>query len=53
VPHSTYEAGEPTSRDPVEGRGRRDTEVLEGKMTDTQRSVDIYTRLQYVANEGH
>jgi RNA-directed DNA polymerase len=33
----------------VEGRGRRDTEVLEGKMTGTLRSEDIYTRLQHVA----
>ena len=35
APHSTDEAGEPTRRDPAEGRGRRVMEPLEGKMAGT------------------
>jgi len=42
--HSTEEAGEPTWRDPVEGRGRRIMELPREKMTDTLRSEDILTR---------
>lgn len=49
APHGTREAGGPTPRDPAEGRGRRDTGALEGKMTDTQGSEDISTGLQRVA----
>jgi RNA-directed DNA polymerase len=35
--------------DPVEGRGRRKTEPLEGKMTETQSSTSISTRLERIA----
>ena len=46
---STDEAGEPTRRDSVEGRGGRVMEPLEGKMTEPLNSGDISTRLQRVA----
>jgi len=49
APRSTEEAGEPTWRDPVEGRGRRITELLVGKMTDTPRFEDISTRQRKIA----
>jgi len=49
APHRTDEAGEPTWRDPVEGRGRRITELLVGKMTDTPRFEDISTRQRKIA----
>lgn len=47
--HSTEEAGEPTWRDPVEGRGRRITDLSRGKMTDRPRSEDISTRQRKIA----
>ncbi len=41
--------GNRTHRDPVEGRGCRMTEPLEGKMTETLGSDSISTRLQRIA----
>lgn len=35
--------------DPVEGRGSRNTEPLEGKMTGTRSPLDISTKLQWMA----
>lgn len=45
----TDEAGEPTQRDPAEGRASRNTELLEGKMTGTPNPRDISTKLQRIA----
>lgn len=36
----------------MEGRGRRDTEVSEGKMAGTKRPGDVYTRLRHVAKQA-
>ena len=47
--HSTDEAGEPTQRDPAEGGGRRDTELLERKMQETSNSENVSTKLQRIA----
>ena len=47
--HSTREAGEPTQRDPVEGRGCRITESFERKMKETSGSVAISTKLERIA----
>ena len=49
MPHSTVEAGEPAQRDPVEGRGHRVTELLEGNMAGTSRPTTVSTRLQQIA----
>lgn len=49
APHSTEEAGEPTWRDPVEGRGRRITELPRRKMADPLRFEDISTRQRKIA----
>jgi RNA-directed DNA polymerase len=46
---SSAEAGEPTRRDPVERRARRDMEPREGKMEETLGSVPISTRLERIA----
>ena len=47
--HSTVEAGEPAPGDPVEGRGCRIMEPLEGKMTGTSSPENVSTKLQRVA----
>src|SRR5439155_26167242 len=49
APHSTEEAGEPTWRDPVEGRRRRITEFPEGKMADATESEPISTGQRKIA----
>ena len=41
--------GKCAQRDPVEGRGSRTSEWLEGTMSETQGSVDISLRLQQIA----
>ena len=50
--HSTAEAGEPNHRDPVEGRGSRVTEPLEGKMAGTSSPDTVSTKLQRIATVG-
>ena len=50
--YSTGEAGEPTRRDPVEGRGRRIAERLRGTMPDIPRSETISTRQQTIATRA-
>jgi RNA-directed DNA polymerase len=49
VSHGTDEAGEPTQRDPVEGRGHRDMDLLEGKMDGTPSPEYISTGVQRIA----
>ena len=49
VAHCTREAGEPSRRDPVEGKGDRVMELLEGKMSGTPRPVSISTKQQQIA----
>jgi hypothetical protein len=49
VPHSTWEAGELAPGDPVEGRGYRGTELLEGKMAGTSSPTTVSTGLQQIA----
>lgn len=41
--HNTWETGEPAPGDPVNGRGCRRTELLEGKMTETSISILVST----------
>ena len=48
--NNTDESGEPTRRDPEEGRGHCIMEPLRGKMAGTSRPIDISTRLQRVAD---
>ena len=50
--HSTAEVGEPTHRDPVEGRASRVTEPLEGKMAGTPSPDTVSTKLQRIATVG-
>ena len=45
----TAEAGEPTQRDPVEGREHRNTETFEGKMAETSGSITVSTKLERIA----
>jgi len=52
VSHSTIESGEPTRRDPEEGRGHCIMDPLRGKMASTSRPNNISTRLQRVAEES-
>ena len=47
--HSTGEAGEPVPGDPVEGRGHRIMDPLEGKMTGVPNPTTISTKLQRIA----
>lgn len=47
--HITAELGEPAPGDPREGRGRRITEPLEGKMAGTLSPDGVSTKLQRVA----
>jgi len=47
--HSTDEAGEPTRRDPVEGRDCREQEALEGNMTGAQEPDEVSTKSQRIA----
>ena len=47
--HSTGEAGESGPRDPVEGRGRRQMEPLEGTMANTPRLDPISLKRQRIA----
>src|SRR5690242_13578057 len=49
VSHCTDEVGEPTQRDPVEGRRGRLMDSEEGTMTETPNSTDISTKLQRIA----
>src|SRR5690349_2490165 len=43
------EAGEPTRGTPPSKGRHRGTELLEGKMAETQTSVDVFTKLERVA----
>jgi hypothetical protein len=47
--YCTLEVGEPTQRDPTEGRGCRMMELLEGMMAETRSSDNISTKLQRIA----
>lgn len=47
--HSTVEAGERTRADPVEERGSRFTELLEGHMAGTQEPGAVLTKQQRIA----
>lgn len=47
--HSTIEPGEPTRRDPGEGRGRRFMKPLEGNMTGTSGPETVFTKRQRIA----
>ena len=47
--HSTFEAGEPAPWDPVEGRGRRGTELEERKMKGALNPETVSTRLLKIA----
>ena len=47
--HSTEEAGESSRRDPVEGRGRRQMDPLEGKTANTPRLGPVSTSRQRIA----
>src|SRR5208283_366788 len=47
--HNTCEAGEPTRRDPGEGRGGLDTELREGKMAETSSSITVLTKQLRIA----
>jgi hypothetical protein len=49
VLHITVEAGEPTPRDPVEGREHRSAEQFEGNMAETSSSTTVSTRLERIA----
>ena len=49
APHSTGEAGESGQRDPVEGRGRRRMDPLEGQMANTPRLDPVSTKRQRIA----
>ena len=49
VPHSTVEAGESSRRDPVEGRGHRQMDPLEGQMANTPRLDSVSTKRQRIA----
>ena len=49
VPHSTAEAGESSRRDPVEGRGHRQMDPLEGQMANTPRLDPVSTKRQRIA----
>ena len=49
APHSTGEAGESGQRDPVEGRGRRQLDPLEGQMANTPRLGPVSTKRQRIA----
>ena len=46
---STVEAGEPVQGNPVEGRGHRDRDPLEGKASGTQNPGSVGTKLQRIA----
>ena len=52
APHSTGEAGESGQRDPVEGRGRRQLDPLEGQMANTPRLGPVSTKRQRIARAG-
>src|SRR6266542_3309479 len=49
---STGEAGEPSQRDPVEGRGGRRTEPKKGKTEGTLGPESVSTRLQRIAKQA-
>ena len=49
MPHSTAEAGESSLRDPVEGRGHRQMDPLEGQMANTPRLDPVSTKRQRIA----
>ena len=52
APRTTTEAGEPTRRDPVEGRGRRIAERLRGTMADIPKPETISTKQQTIAAQA-
>ena len=45
----TREGGEAAPGDPLEGRGRRETDLLEGKMSGTSSPSNVSTKLQKIA----
>ena len=47
--NSTRENGEPAPGDPEEGRRRRGTELVEGKMKGTQNPQEVSTKLRKIA----
>ena len=49
MPHITVEAGESSRRDPVEGRGHRQMDPLEGQMANTPRLDSVSTKRQRIA----
>ena len=49
MPHITVEAGESSRRDPVEGRGHRQMDPLEGQMANTPRLDAVSTKRQRIA----
>jgi RNA-directed DNA polymerase len=49
VPQSTSEAGEAIPGDPVEERGHRNTDLLEGKRAGTSSPTTVSTKLQRIA----
>lgn len=49
MPHSTSEAGEAIPGDPVEERGHRNTDLLEGKRAGTSSPTTVSTKLQRIA----
>ena len=49
VAHSNEENGEPTRRDPWEGRGGQSLESPEGHMADAQESVPMFTKQWRIA----
>ncbi len=49
APHTTGEAGESCPRNPVEGRGRREMDPLEGTMANTPRLDAVSPKRQRIA----
>jgi len=52
VAHSTCEAGELSPEEPVEGRGNRFMEAMEGKMARTLSQTNILTKLNRVVEQS-
>ena len=52
APHTTGEAGESCPRNPVEGRGRREMDPLEGKTANTPRLEPVSTLRQRIAERA-
>ena len=49
MPHSTVEGGEPTQRDPVEGRGYRNRDPREGTTSGAQEPESVSSKLSRIA----